>query len=332
MAAEPSDTLQDEDSTRSAASNTLQREIPSPNRMIMLLLQPPCKWTSEQLELARVNAEHCIPSTEFLEGSDDLPDDLFESLAIPFCEVKRATLLGHNYYRTTFRAVFFSLRDIAQTSDYDISPFFLGYLMDKVIEVCRSSLRLVFASKPKIPFKLPLLSRRPGIKCAGSITQRRIKGYCSTPLVLFSVVKKPCYKRDTTIARYEVPQCLIQAVRAYSRNPYLNAYTAFVVVLNGTRAHVSRATFSRAYIHGLYEAYSVNEEMQLSRSESFELLDQDGRREFMRLLIGVLRYVARSRQSMVAPPGEKEVCKRTEAVREERAMFEVPKRLAEKAL
>lgn len=61
---------------------------------------------------------------------------------------------------------------------------------------------------------------------------------------------------------------------------------------------------SRAYMKGLLcekgrnpSVLSRDEEMRFYRSRPFELLEREGRREFLRLLLGVCRYLVQSKES-----------------------------------
>jgi hypothetical protein len=101
------------------------------------------------------------------------------------------------------------------------------------------------------------------------------------------------------IARYVAPQILAQALITYDHNPDFKQYTGFVISMHQTVMHVSRASMSRDYMKSLWEDQSVNENMQLYRSRAFELLDEEDRREFMRFIIGLYRYLAQCEESVV---------------------------------
>lgn len=52
-------------------------------------------------------------------------------------------------------------------------------------------------------------------------------------------------------------------------------------------------------MRGLFEHRTVVEHLPLYRSEIFDIYNQSDRREIMRLLIGLFRYLAQSKQRKV---------------------------------
>lgn len=93
-------------------------------------------------------------------------------------------------------------------------------------------------------------------------------------------------------ARSEVPQLLIQAVFAYLQNPGLEKYTGFVVSLDRTVVHVAKGVMTEKYLKSLCSGQALNGDLEFYRSEAFDLLERDGRREFLRVLVGMLKYLA----------------------------------------
>lgn len=93
------------------------------------------------------------------------------------------------------------------------------------------------------------------------------------------------------MARHEIPQCLLQTMLAYSQNPNLPQYTAFALCLHKTTIQITKATISQNYLKDFFQKDEINESMQLYRSRSFELPERDGCKEFLRLIMGVFRYL-----------------------------------------
>lgn len=86
-------------------------------------------------------------------------------------------------------------------------------------------------------------------------------------------------------------------ILAYSYNQNLDQYTGFVVNLDRTVIHVGRSVVSQGYIRDLCKNGTSSDDMAFYRSASFELLEQEGRREFMRVLLGIFRYLTQSESS-----------------------------------
>ena len=50
------------------------------------------------------------------------------------------------------------------------------------------------------------------------------------------------------ITTREVPQILVQAILAYTKNPTLESYAGSVISIDGTILHVSKAVISHSYM------------------------------------------------------------------------------------
>lgn len=97
------------------------------------------------------------------------------------------------------------------------------------------------------------------------------------------------------IARHIVPQALLQAILAYNQNPHLDHYSGFVVSADQAVLQVSRVVASRTYMKNLCEGKpSRGGDLVLYHSNPMDLLEQDGRRQFLRLIMGLLRFLRKS--------------------------------------
>lgn len=85
---------------------------------------------------------------------------------------------------------------------------------------------------------------------------------------------------DIGLAKYVIPQVLIQINSAYNHNPDMEEYTGFAVDLEITLLTMFRATMSREYIQSLRAGGPVRGELPL------HYYYHDGRREFPRLFVG----------------------------------------------
>ena len=104
------------------------------------------------------------------------------------------------------------------------------------------------------------------------------------------------------MARYEVTQYLLQAVLAYSYNPNLEQYVSFALTLRHTKVRISKAIISRNYLMNFFQSWQIVEPIQLYRSEPLDILDREGRKEFLRFIMGVLRYLVDMEQSNIVYP------------------------------
>lgn len=102
------------------------------------------------------------------------------------------------------------------------------------------------------------------------------------------VVKESDYSK---LVWPEAPKVLLLAAPAYSHNPALGYHDRFVVCLEGPCFYVSRLRTPRGYMASLFEEQGIAEDLPLYRSQKFDVFDCNGRREIVRMLIGVLRYL-----------------------------------------
>lgn len=99
------------------------------------------------------------------------------------------------------------------------------------------------------------------------------------------------------MAHYEIPQALFQIVLAYRNNQLLDSYTGYVVTIDRTVVRVGKVVAPQAYLRGLSTSQPTAEQMFFYRSKSFQLLEREDRREFLRVIHGVLRHLAQSEAS-----------------------------------
>lgn len=85
------------------------------------------------------------------------------------------------------------------------------------------------------------------------------------------------------------PYLLIQIILKYEREPALDSYTAFVLIMKETTVQVVKATCSNAYIQDLISSKVPEDPLELWFSVPYDLLEQGDRKEFLRLHIGLVR-------------------------------------------
>ena len=77
----------------------------------------------------------------------------------------------------------------------------------------------------------------------------------------------------------------------YERQPALESHSAFVVSMKGTTLQINKAVVSRQYLNDLISQKVPSDALTLLRSETYDLLEQDGRRECLRSLFGLIRDI-----------------------------------------
>lgn len=95
----------------------------------------------------------------------------------------------------------------------------------------------------------------------------------------------------TSIASHEVPQILVQAILAHEQNPTLDTHEVFVLRMDRIALQLSMAVISRTYMEDLYQGKPLHESLRVCCSERYDLRECDQRREVLRVLIGLFRYL-----------------------------------------
>ena len=93
---------------------------------------------------------------------------------------------------------------------------------------------------------------------------------------------------NQSAAHEVVPYLLFQVLLVHERNPYLGNYTALVVCMKGTNVQFLKATCSKLYIQDLISNLVPRTPLEIHFSEPYDLVEQDGRREFVRIYLGVI--------------------------------------------
>ncbi|OJJ80426.1 uncharacterized protein ASPGLDRAFT_873113 [Aspergillus glaucus CBS 516.65] len=130
-----------------------------------------------------------------------------------------------------------------------------------------------FFPDARIRFTIPILLAR-GILRTHGVYVRFCEGRAiSIPLIIFPVTTLPKTDDRETLARYEVPQALLQAILAYSHNQQLDQYTGFVITVDRTVLRIGRIVASRHYLRSLCSRRPIKEDLLYYRSKPFELLE-----------------------------------------------------------
>jgi len=285
---------------------------PPPPRTCFLLQQPH-KWTRQHYDLLKVRHECNVPS-ESIVSSTCLPhdgDQELEAIAADLTKPDRKDLANfacwhdRSYAKSYFISFFDCLGQMMEqeeNSESDellhrnyslLSKKIMSYLIDTILRFVHTSTRFNTSSDSRIPFRIQSCNVKGILKCAGALclTSDLVKrGYRATfPLTIFTVLKY--HDKDTGIIRHEVPQVLIQALLAFQKNPALDVCKAFVLRMEGTKLQLSAASISRAYIDTLSQGKHLRDGFTVRSSKAYDLREPEERREALRLLIGLLRYL-----------------------------------------
>lgn len=98
-------------------------------------------------------------------------------------------------------------------------------------------------------------------------------------------------REKTSVAVHEVPQIVVQAILAYNRDPTRESYPAFVLRVDRTILQVSMSALSRTYVEELCRGKPLSGSLRLCRSVRYDMLERDERREALRLLVGLVRFL-----------------------------------------
>ena len=88
-----------------------------------------------------------------------------------------------------------------------------------------------------------------------------------------------------------MPYLLFQTILKYERSPTLISHIAFVVSMKGTTLQFNKAVVSREYLKDLISQKVPDDTLNLLRSEPYELLEQDSRRECVRGFLGLMENI-----------------------------------------
>ena len=78
---------------------------------------------------------------------------------------------------------------------------------------------------------------------------------------------------------------------ACDQAPGRDSYGAFALYIHGTYLQLATASLSRSYIEELCQSKGFSQDLQLCRSEQFDLRNPSQRVEALRLVIGLVKLI-----------------------------------------
>lgn len=88
-----------------------------------------------------------------------------------------------------------------------------------------------------------------------------------------------------------MPYLLFQAILKYERNPTLESHTVFVVGMKRTVLQFNKSEVSREYLKDLINRKVPCDPFVLLRSDQYELLEQNDRKECVRGFLGLIQNI-----------------------------------------
>lgn len=93
------------------------------------------------------------------------------------------------------------------------------------------------------------------------------------------------------MAKYEIPQLLLQANMAFNYDKSFEEYEAFMISIEGYTYTFIRAIMSPQYLKSLRAGQPADGPLKVLRSEPFNVIDKGERMEFLRRLMALDRYL-----------------------------------------
>jgi hypothetical protein len=88
----------------------------------------------------------------------------------------------------------------------------------------------------------------------------------------------------------EMPLGLFLAFAAFDRNRTLHEYVSFLFNLRRTSVQVTKVVATGSYLRALCEGRDLSEHLRIYRSAEYDLVERDGRKEFLTLFLGVVKH------------------------------------------
>ncbi|OJJ33427.1 hypothetical protein ASPWEDRAFT_43487 [Aspergillus wentii DTO 134E9] len=274
-------------SEANAASASLSRDT-------CLLLKPPKKWTLEHLQIARVQQEKVsldkIVDLKFVPHDDDPEFQRLESLLCdPSMESRDKDDLP--FEQDPFKFFFGTLRSYGGWCDSiedARGENFVNHVIRMILREMYPDLTLYATSYMRLGIDLPFMKPRRKQWVDGCISRFwKDEGLFGVPLALISIIRE---SGDIGMARYEIPQILMQVNMAYNQNQNLEEYSGYIISIDGYRFTFGKATVSPEYVKCIYSGKPACEDLQFQRGPSFDITDRAERKEILRIIMGLARY------------------------------------------
>ncbi|KAK2807508.1 hypothetical protein FQN50_005376 [Emmonsiellopsis sp. PD_5] len=250
-----------------------------------LLYQAPKKWTLNHLRITGVQQEHDVPLDRIVDAryipSDNDPD--FKRIANQFLDKiaeesylyleRKDVRVNQNRFFNFFLALQGYKIGIRRSYDTNIT-----LLRDIFWEIVMKELG-------RLPLSIAALKRGEGVRVDGSILRMsKVTDEMGVPLGVVLIKREP---GDLGMARYEIPQLLLQANMVFNYDQNFENYEAFLVSVEDYTYTIIRAIISPEYLVSLRAGRPVAGGFQALRSRSFDVTCWDTRKEFLRAIMAL---------------------------------------------
>ncbi|KAL5341641.1 hypothetical protein BJX70DRAFT_395704 [Aspergillus crustosus] len=283
-------------------AQSLSRVISTPPYCeTILLYQPTPRWTPDHLRIANVEHKANVPISEifdrkYLPGENDL------DASSDFPRLSDA-IQDPPWDPTNFNSPFFHFFNALQwyrqgrCSELGAVTGTIQLLSD-ILEAVYPDDSLTTRLEDRIPLTINELTclntahARVNATIARSAKTKKKNEYnCGIPLCVVSHKLKP---GDERMARYEIPQLLLQMNMAYNYNPTMSEYEAFVISFEKPFVFTFvRASATAAYARSIRSIKPADGCLKVTRTKEFCVSGRNirTRREFLKCFMGLARYL-----------------------------------------
>ncbi|RHZ67143.1 uncharacterized protein CDV56_107613 [Aspergillus thermomutatus] len=285
-------------------ADSVSTDLNTSHSTIGFLFRKPKRWTQEHLDSLRIQ-EHENTSVSEIVGKTNLPTNndpayrlLTLQIALPSKEDILTKAESDDWFpANAFTYVFDSIHKLAQTPEDKTPPadLFGGIVsvMALLYRFHNPEARNIWDLSHGFPFHFQTCRVRGVLKCNGALGWAVDGGSTvatDTPfhsLIIYNTVTKP---EAENAMKCEIPFGLFLAFAAFDRNPTRDEYVSFVFNLRRTAVQVTKIVATRSYLRALCEGREVSEHLHIYRSAEYDLVEPDGRKEFLTLFLGVMKH------------------------------------------
>ncbi|XHG06800.1 hypothetical protein AWENTII_009980 [Aspergillus wentii] len=265
-----------------------------PASRIGFLFKSPKKWTPQHIQAVNLREIGPVPASDIV-GATNLPDDsdsTYSRLARDFTKPTKEEIIHYSsrIYRfddSRLDAIFntISISSIPRGDGVPQSGFFARSIMKDLRWVCDFPSKGLWLSTYFIPFQLANCHIRGKLHCDGAITREGPDGN-QTPLAIYNTAIED---DEENKMKCEIPFALFLLAIAFDENPNRESYTSFVITVNDTSLRFTKAVASKSYLESLFQGRHLTECLEISRSRGYDILEVEGRRDFLRIFLGLLQ-------------------------------------------
>ncbi|KAF7116147.1 hypothetical protein CNMCM5793_004167 [Aspergillus hiratsukae] len=277
-------------------ANSVSTDLNVSHSALRFLFKHPKKWTQRHLDTLSIQEHENISVTEMVRETN-LPandDPAYRLLTLQITLPSREDILNIAKSESWLQAngltwVFDAIHRLAKTPEGKTPPedLFGGILNNMAFWY-----RYHYAEAKNVPW-------------LGDFSPGKYGQYTTNRFIPSVDNLQYCKKPDAeNRMKREIPFGLFLAFAAFDRNPTLDEYTSFVFNLRRTSVQLTKVVATRSYLRALCEGREVSEHLQVYRSAEYDIVERDGRKEFLTLFLGAMNHSLRqfsARREMSSP-------------------------------